>query len=357
MKRSLRLVWVTVFCLVCAAPLFAQTAVEGSAEDLFWTEPMTIHDFRNKWDQHNIGVAFVAFGEQELFRVLDGLIDVSVPGKPSLIRRSVDIIDTAYHKLPNVWPRERIAQLFDALQIRQFSIADARVAGVMMSGQGLGGVSPIMQVRIYRLFVFVEDVIYDVDDFLMWPVEKNISLVKSQDVEIKSVGYLADGIGVLRWSLFKGIQWLSKEIVQLSKNGVTGMEELRDAWIRHRRTKQNEDMRIYAQMPVSVFHTYSTHLRGKGKESHIVLVAQEKEPNAITRAETLSDSVRIGQEDPESPTAEVIISVPYRTWREVPDELKQYVVGFDEVAKQVDEQTSCRPSDHWNDGQSIHIAP
>jgi hypothetical protein len=310
---------------------FALKAVDNSSEDLFWTEPMTAHDFKKNTDLHSISVSTMALTELEFVKLGDGLLNFSLRSNKNPISRSLDSLEYSYSKLPRVEPVARFGQLFDALQLRQVSLSDARLIGMVILGDSMGGVTPMMQVRAYKLWVWLEDILYDVDKAVMFPVNWSVSSLRDKPTDIKSLGYAADGLGAFRWEFFSGLKWVSREVVRFSSNVVHRIEEPYDMWIRHKKKKKNATLLIYSKMPASVFKDNVSHFRGKNKNVFAGTIPEWK-TRLSHDPDLLPDNVRQADfpflektQDPDQPQ-EVIVAAQYSTWEKVPRELKKYVI-------------------------------
>ncbi len=338
LKRPFPLLFLCLF--VSLSPALALTPVEDSSEELFWSDPMTVHDYKKKSDLHNISVSLLALSELEFVRLGDGLADLSLRRKERPLSQSLDSVEYAYGKLPQIEPVRRLGQLFDALQLRQLSLSDARVLGVFLSGQGMGGVTPVMQIRIYKLVVFLEDVIYDIDRAVMFPVNWGISGLREKPTRVQSLGYLASGLGFLRWEISSGLRWLNKELVRVGSNIVMGFEKIHDAKIRKKLKKKNRHMFVYSKMPLSVYEAHQKYLTGKNKASYVGSIADWYEL-MVYQMQILPDKIQsenafpleISASPSEGASEEVIVAAEYGTWEKVPEDLKPYVISADELAE------------------------
>jgi len=328
------------FFLLGSSCVLALKPVENSSEDLFWTDPMTAHDFKKSTDLHSMSVSAMAISELEFVRLGDGILNLTLRNKKSPISASLDSLEYAYSKLPRIEPVRRLGQFFDALQLRQISLSDARLATAIVTGDGVGGITSLMQVRAYKLVVWLEDILYDVDKAVMSPLNWGISSMRDKPSHLKSLGYAADGLGVVRWEFFSGLKWVSKEVVRLSSNIVHIIEAPYDGWIRHKRRKQNARILIYAKMPASVFKENLSFFTGKKKKVFAGTVPEWK-ARLLHNPGLLPDNVQpadlpfLEPLPAGSPPQEVIIAAEYKTWEKVPQNLKKYVVMPDEVIELV----------------------
>jgi len=338
--NRLGIVAVYVVFMLCSPSAFALKAVDNSSEDLFWTEPMTAHDFKKSTDLHSISVSTMALTELEFVKLGDGLLNFSLRSNKNPISRSLDSLEYSYSKLPRVEPVARFGQLFDALQLRQVSLSDARLIGMVLLGDSMGGVTPMMQVRAYKLWVWLEDIIYDVDRAVMSPVNWGVSSFRGEPADIKSLGYAADGLGVFRWEFFSGLKWVSREVVRFSSNVVHGIEKPYDMWIRHKKKKQNAVLLIYSKMPASVFKDNLSYFTGKNKNVFAGTIPEWKarltrEPDLLPDNVQQADFPFLEESRGPDQPQEVIVVAQYSTWEKAPRELKRYVITPAEVMELV----------------------
>lgn len=321
--------------LLHAPDIFATTPVKGSSEDLFWSRPMTVHSYKKKADLHNITVSAMALSELEFVRLTDDLIHLSLRTNARPVSKTLDSITFAYNELPQVRPVQRIGQLFDALQIRQISLSDAQMVGGFLDGDTMSGITSIMQVRIYKFVVLVEDLLNDVDSLVMFPVNRGLAAVRDKPVRVKSVGYVSDTVGILRQGISYGLQVVNKEIVKLGSNLIEGIEKTHDAVVRRHRAKRHADVFIYSKMPMPLYRENQRYFTGRNKTAY---VGRIKDWHIIARqSQVWRDNVKevTLQNSPEEPSAnlsqEVIVAAEYSTWQKVPKKLKQYVITRDEL--------------------------
>ncbi|HNX68842.1 MAG TPA: hypothetical protein PLL75_07685 [Candidatus Omnitrophota bacterium] len=356
--KSLRALPAILLALCITQPnALAMKAEKGSSEDLYWTEPMTVHDYKKNSDLHNISVSIMAMTELEFVRLADGLYGVTLRTKKRPLSQSLDSLDYAYRKLPRIEPIRRFGQLFDALQLRQLSLSDARTVGVFMSGQGMGGVTPIMQVRIYKLLVWLEDVIYDIDETAMFPINYGVSRIRKEPTKIKTFSYAADGIGAARWEFFAALNVLNREMVRIGSKIITTLEAPKNSSIRRKLKKQNRHKLIYSRMPIEVFRKNQSFLISKDKNAFAgtlgdwhqlmldrsqILPPEVRQDNIPVKGTWLTDlpatevdrgSIPVpGAALSRNPSNEVLVAADYGTWEKVPAELKHYVIAPEELA-------------------------
>ncbi len=326
-----------LLCLAFTANTWAVTPVEGSAEDLYWADPMTVHDFKKKSDFHSVAISAMALTELQFVRLGDGLINMTAKNKKSPISKSLDSLEYAYSRLPRIEPVRRFGQFFNALQLRQISLSDARVLGSVLMG-GIGGVTPIMQVRVYNVVVWLEDVVYDLDSAVMAPVNWSVSSLREKPTRIKSLGYAADGLGYLRWEIAGAVKYLNRKIARLSSDAMLGVEKIQDAVIRSQRRKKDGDLQVYAKMPLSVFQKYRPYFTGKKANvsagtlpewSKKILLDPELLPKDVQGAEL--QFIKVTRERDTS--QEIILSSDYLTWEKTPRDLKKYVITSEEFTE------------------------
>lgn len=309
--------------------------VKDSSEDLFWTDPMTIHDYKKDTDLHNIAASAFAFTELEFVRLGDGIIGLVARNNKSPISKSLDSLEYAYSRLPRVQPVRRFGQFWDALQLRQISLSDARLANSFIGGDSLGGVTPLMQVRVYMLVVLLEDILYDMDNALMSPVNWGASSLRKKPVRVKSLGYVADGVGYFRWQISAGLKRINREVIRVSSKAITMIEKSQDAMTRRKRKKQNQHVQIYSKMPLSVFMANRDYFKNK-KHTAMVSTVQDWRDRIYRSPLALPDNIRQENFSMErlstlDPSQEVIIATPYALWEKTPRALKKYVITSEEL--------------------------
>lgn len=332
-RRWLLLVMAALTC--CLPPhANALTPVKDSAEDLFWTDPITVHDYKKDTDLHNVAVSTMAMTELEFVRLGDSFVSLFAKNKKNPISKSLDSLEYSYSRLPRVNPVRRFGQFWDALQLRQISLSDARLLGSVLANDGMGGITPLMQVRAYKLVVFVEDIIYDLDRVLMSPINWGTSSLSRKPVQVKSLGYVADGLGLLRWQVSAGLKLVNREVVRVSSKFISLLEKPHDSMVRRKRKKQNALIPIYSKMPLSVFQDNRRHL--KSKKNTVIAGTLEVWRDRIYHFPfVLPDNVQqanIPYEDFSSldPNKEIIVAAPYLVWEKTPQELKKYVITSEE---------------------------
>jgi hypothetical protein len=340
MKINRTVALVCLILLLGAPSGFPLKPVEDSSEDLFWTDPMTAHDYKKSTDLHSMTVSAMAITELEFVRLGDSLLSLSLRNKKSPISDSLDSLEYAYSKLPHIEPVQRFGQFWDALQLRQLSLQDARLISTLLIGDSMGGITPLIQARVYKLVVWLEDIIYDVDKTVMYPLNWGISSVSDEPSHLKSLGYAADGLGLIRWETFSGLKWVSREVVRLGSNIITVIEKPYDGWIQHKRKKKNADVLIYSKMPLPVFKENLSFFTGKKKKVFAGTVP-EWQARLLHDPELLPDNVQpadlpflMTPPEKDQPQ-EVIVAAEYRTWEKAPRELKKYVIMPDEVMELV----------------------
>ncbi|MFA6600764.1 MAG: hypothetical protein WC352_04035 [Candidatus Omnitrophota bacterium] len=338
--------FLTAFFVVSEAS--ALTPVKGSEEDLYWTAPMTVHDYKRDTDFHNLAVSAMAFTELEFVRLGDGLLEIGAKNKRNPISKSLDSLEFAYSQLPRSAPVRRFGQFWDALQLRELSLSDARLAGSVLIGDAYGGITPIMQVRAYKLLVLVEDVLDDMDRTVMFPFNWGASLLRGTPTRVKSIGYAGDGLGIVRWQTSTGLKWVSREIVRASSNVIHLLEEPHDAMIRSKRRKLNDQMMIYSKMPLDVFLENKRYFRSKNNAVIAGTPALWRNRIALSPLE-LPDNLR--QEDFQAedlssldPSTEIILGAPHALWDKAPRKLKKYVIAPEELTEILRQQEVPSPT-------------
>lgn len=322
------------FTALFVFPAFALTPVEDSAEDLFWNDPMTVHDYKRDTDLHNIAVSAMALTELEFVRLGDGFVSLVARNKKSPISNSLDSLEYAYSRLPRIEPVRRFGQFWDALQLRQLSLSDARLIGSVLAGDMMGGITPIMQVRAYKLVVWVEDVIYDLDSAILYPVNWGVSTIVERPFQVRLLGYAADGLGYLRWKASAGLKIVSREIVRVSREAINVLEKPQDGLVRRKRRKQNAHIHIFSKMPLSVFMEHRRFFQKKKNALSVGTIEDWRDQ--ICRAPALPDNIHPKDLSLENlsildSSREVIVSCHFAGWEKAPRELKKYVITPDEL--------------------------
>ncbi|MFH1800044.1 MAG: hypothetical protein ABH891_04255 [Candidatus Omnitrophota bacterium] len=337
-----------LLCVVCAPMASPLTAVEGSAEDLYWSDPMTVHDYKKKSDLHSVALSIMALSELQFVRLGDGFVNMTTRSKKSPIARSLDSLEYAYSKLPRIEPIQRFGQFWDALQLRQASLSDARLLGSVLTG-GYGGITPIMQVRVYKLVVWVEDILYDLDSAVMAPLNWGISSVREEPTRIQSLGYAADGLGFLRWQISRGLKYVGQKIGRFSSDVVMSVEKVHDAMIRRKRKKKHGHVVIYSRMPLLVFQENRSYLTDK-KNAVSSGTLDEWHRKIFTNPDLLPEDIQ--QADVHlpkilmetGPAQEILVAAEYSVWGKTPRELKKYVITSDEFAELIHSHNPPSPS-------------
>lgn len=324
------------FLLLTAAtapPGFSLAPVENSAEDVYWSSPMTVHDYEKDTDLHNIALSAVSLTELEIFRIVDGIINFTVRSNQSPISRSLDSLEYAYSRLPQVRPVRRFGQLWNALQIRQLSLSDGRLAlsATLIDSYG---VTSMIQVRANRTVIFVEDVIHDLDSLLMSPFNWGISSLRDRPVKLQTLGYAAEGLGLLRRGLFGALRVIDNELARFGSDVLFGIKKAQDGLIRRKRIKKHGHLHVYAKMPASVYQEHRSFFEKKG-DAIAVDVIDAWRKKTLQYPDLLPDDVegpaftdRIVL--PADLSDETLIEADYSVWEKAPRELKKYVITADE---------------------------
>lgn len=328
---------VCLFCLCSSSIASSYEPVEGSAEDLYWSEPITVHDYKKKSDLHSIAISVMALSELQFVRLGDGLVSLTARSKKSPISRSLDSLEYAYSRLPRIEPVQRFGQLFDALQLRQIALSDARVLGSILTG-GYGGITPIMQVRVYKLVTWVEDIIYDLDHTVMAPVNWGVSSLREKPTRLQTLGYVADGLGILRWQVSGALKFVSQKVAHFTSDVVLSIEKVHDASIRRKQKKKHAHVLIYSRMPLSVFQDNQRYFKNKKGSVSVdtlpewrkkVLLDPNLLPEDIQETDIQLPKILIA----ETPAQEVIVAAEYSVWDGTPRALKKYVITRDEFVE------------------------
>ena len=324
----------------CAPATFAFTAIEESSEDIYWTDPMTVHDYEKDGDIHNIAISTLALTELEIVKLGDGLINFTLRSNKSPISKSLDSLQYAYSKLPRIYPVKRLGQLFDALQLRQLSLSDGRIVTSILFFDGYGAIAPMMQVRVYKLFIFVEDIIDDIDSAVMFPVNWSVSSLRDKPTKIKTIGYLADGLGIFRWELSRFLKFVGHKMIHLGSDIIFGVEKIQNGLIRRKKKKQSADLIIYSKMPLSVFRENQSYFENEEGTVTLGTVADWHE-QIFYDPELLPEDIQTIDLRPEKiitsqdASQQVIVASEYKVWDKTPRELRQYVIAPDEFKELV----------------------
>ena len=326
-----------LLCFCFAQTALAVTPVEGSSEDLYWSDPMTVHDFKKKSDFHSVAISALAITELQFVRLGDGLINMTAKNSKSPISRSLDSLEYAYSRLPRIEPVRRFGQFFNALQLRQISLSDARILGSVLMG-GVGGVTPIMQVRVYNVVVWLEDVVYDLDSAIMSPVNWSLSSLREKPTRIKTLGYAADGLGYLRWELAGGVKYLNRKIARISSDAMLGVEKVQDAMIRSDRKKKDGNLRVYAKMPLAVFRENLSFFSGKKANTSAGTIPEWSarifsDPALLPKDVQGADLQFMKFTPDRDPSQEILLETDYLTWDKAPRELKKYLITSEEFTE------------------------
>ncbi|MBI1977930.1 MAG: hypothetical protein HYS55_04195 [Candidatus Omnitrophica bacterium] len=317
--------------LLNAGPLFGfGEAVEGSSEALFWTSPQTVHDFQKATDIHGIATSAMAITELEVVRLVDRAINFPIRKNLNLLEKMFGLAHDSYQKIPQIKPVRRAGQLVDALLIEELSLADLRTIINAASSQGGGGITPMMQARLYRILVWGERVMDDLDQALLLPMELTLSQIAARDVQIKFLGYGGDGLGLAREQLFMVLRIVNKKLVKLGSKVIDRMEDIQNAWIRYQKTKKNKHFFIHLRIPLSEYETNPALLKNKYS-----LVT--KETNGVRMDRATSESgrelltlIQIDRPAFAADTEYMLVSVQANRWNNASPEMRRYVIDEDE---------------------------
>jgi len=298
--------------------------VKGSAEQLFWQSPATMHDFKSSSDLHNRLAALLVITELEFVRLGDMGISFILRQPVRPLEQGIDAIEAGYLKIPPLRPVRRAGELIDAIQIPEFSLSDARGLFLFAGGSSSGAVGPIMQV--------VEDVIGDVDYLIMLPANYTVEKLRGSESDLRTVGYAGNSVGLLRNGLFWGIRAVNRVIIRTSSHIVRKTEGGGDAFVRRKKTSGSRHYPIYAQFPGSVFAAHTARFR----EKDFFLAGtkndwQEKTRGGITAAEILKDenagNIQLNENRSGEP---ILMAAEAGFWNELPAELQPYVITAEE---------------------------
>lgn len=325
MKHKHKFILCFVFALVLSVLFNASSvfgfgeAVEGSSEALFWTSPQTVHDFQKSTDLHGMATSAMAITELEVVRLIDRVINFPIRKNLNLLERMFDLAHDSYQKIPQIKPVRRAGQLVDALLIEELSLADLRTIINAASSQGGGGVTPMMQARLYRILVWGERVMDDLDQALLLP-----------NIQMKFLGYGGDGIGVAREQIFMVLRIVNKKLVKLGSKVIDRMEDVQNAWVRHQKTKKNRHFLIHLRIPLSEYETNPTLLKNK----HALLT---KETNGVRMDRATSEPsrelltlIQIDRPAFASDTEYMLVSVQTDRWNNASPDMRRYVIDEDE---------------------------
>ncbi len=317
--------------LIGTSELFALTPIPDSAEDLFWQPPATIHNLKNRCDLHNWAASVIALTELEFLRLGDHGVSFLLGTKKQPFEKTADHISNSYQKLPQVFIIRRFGQLMDGLQIRQFSLSDARFAATVAGG-GIAGLTPIMQTRISKLIIFGEDIIYDADFWVMLPLDVAVTEIKGKKIHIKSVAYAADTVEFLRQRIFSGLRVVNRIVVRTGSRLIKEVEKPLSKIVRVKRSRANKHFPIYVQMDYLV---YEQNRKFFEKAKHLKIASLEDWKLALN-GDKLPADLRFRKTPKFGPLQEglaqstVVMIIEYTDWKKAPKRLRRYVIDRDE---------------------------
>jgi len=275
--------------------------------------------------------------EQEILALGDDVISLAVPGKFRPIGGTFHLVRSSYRRLPQIRPVRRVGQLADALQIEEISFSDVR-SFLTILDQSPTGLTPMMQTRVKKLVIWVEDVIGDVDSLVMLPFNVTAEKIRGRDTHIRTVGYVGDGIGYVRRGVFFGFRELNKAVIHSIGRVLEGVEGVINVAIRAKRWREHRNDMVYLKMPPEAAQDAAADLpqvyvqletsesRSLGEDDHLFQWADDlsiEGPGYAYAAEPLRQA-------PEN-DERVIYGVPIKAVWDAPPTLKQYLVDTDEI--------------------------
>lgn len=293
-----------VFWFLAAMPTghsYLETA-PGTAEDVFFAPPATVHNYEDPWDLHNVVTNVLAVTELEIIRGGDGLVAFIFRSDYRPLEHLADFVQFSFYRIPQVRPVKRIGQLADALQIRQLALSDVRLFASVTPGPRGGGISPMMLVRVFKLIAWVEDVVNDMDQLMLYPIQKTVSHFKERPVRMRLLGYPADGMRYVRLNLYSFLHRVSNALTRTGSAVISAGESLRNKVRRYRLMKKHGNYLVYVRMPSEVYHEHRSYLDG----------AIEKTYRAAG-------------------TDTLLFSVKMHKWQKIPHELWRYVITKEEL--------------------------
>lgn len=173
------------------------------------------HDYERATDVHVIGADIFGLLNREVLADLDQLYDLAYPGdRRQPIRKGLDALAAGYDKLPDRYPKERVRELFFALQIPEFTIGEVPSV-IFLSWTGLAGRGVFFRVSL--LIKWIEHLFSDVDHALLYPAGSPDRRV------VSNVNYLFGGLRLtldaVSWgttyyvgnALWDGVYWIEKK--------------------------------------------------------------------------------------------------------------------------------------------------
>jgi len=336
MKRK----FVSFLCLtlVASLPLISTSAfgfgesVEGSSEALFWSAPQTVHDFQKSTDIHGMITSAMAITELEVVRLIDKALNFPIRKDLDLLEKIFDWVRHSYHRIPQVKPIRRVGQLVDALLIEELSLADIRSLANASSSEGGGGITPMMQARVYRVLVWAEHIIDDLDQALLFPADFTFSQILDRDVHPKLLGYGADGLSLVRERVFMILRIVNKKLVKLGSKVINRVEDVQNAWIGYRRTKKNNHYSIHLRVPLSEYETSTNFPESEATHKDITFIDHVNgvaiDPATVELNEEMLAPVKIDRAALD--TKYFLTSIEIDRWKNVDSYMRRYVIDEDE---------------------------
>jgi hypothetical protein len=170
----------------------------------------------------------------------------------------------------------------------------------------------------------------------MSPFNWGLSSLRDRPTKIKSLGYVADGLGVLRWDISATLKFVNKKVVRLGSDLILGVEKMHDVVIRRKRKKKNARVLIYSKMPLEIFEENRSYFSGKEK-AVFVGTLPDWHDRIFLDPDLLPEDIREKSVTVPEPLlvkdsrAEAILAAEYGAWEKTPRELKKYVITPDEL--------------------------
>ncbi|MBI3999363.1 MAG: hypothetical protein HY351_02005 [Candidatus Omnitrophica bacterium] len=318
-------------------PLFGfGEAVEGSSEALFWSSPQTVHDFQKATDIHGMVTSAMAITELEVVHLVDRVINFPIRKNLNLLKRMFGLAHDSYQKIPQIRPVRRVGQFVDALLIEELSLADLRtIVNSAASPQGGGGIAPMMQARLYRVLVWGECVMDDLDQALLLPMEFTLSQIMERDFQMKFLGYGGDGLGLAREQVFMVLRVVNKKLVKLGSKIINRVEDLQNVWIRHQKTKKNKHYLIRLRIPLSEYKADTNFFESEVAHKYIVIAENVNgitvDRTTVEPNEEILTPVKIHR--PILDQEYLLASIKVEQWKDVVSDMRRYVIDEDEYSQ------------------------
>ncbi len=307
---------------------------EADEVEIVLSRENSVHDFDNPYDLHNLSTSALGIMEVEVLRVGDYLIDLPRSGPDiRFFDQAADRIQEIYRLIPQVKPVSRFGQLMDALQIRQFNLSDLRMVPAAVATGALRP-SPNMQTRVFKLLQFLQDVLDDLDRFMMAPANYAASQVSHRNVRVKTLGFAGDGVGQVRRGVFLVLRTVNKRVVETASDGIDWIEKGIGKIKWHGTNKKAEMWVIYFKMPASFYENERGFFDRHALEIYVGSLEEWRNQLVAERraVETLLHHAKRGWR-PYSDVAsadEVLIATRLQYLKKAPDVIRDYIIDSDE---------------------------